>query len=763
MPPPPAGGEARLQGVQLSPASFFYRQTGSGSSERSQLAEVHRPQEMTEIVLDRPLPPDMRSLPSFQTDYPRTIPHGSLLMGDRNQQRIPYPSSDSVMGRLSSPPAPSLHLSSLDQLGYGDNRRSLGSAQSTPKATTSKSSTTPQHARKNRVLEAFPVEIFGTGTLRKEFYLPLRIANVARSTLESRGHPYIKMINPLNIKAMNARHARLTKIHQTNPRALDGYNGTTLAHELIKAGEKQCEVLSRTLGFTIGLNNLSMGLAMIDYVKEGCHSRDTTFFMLYMLSSDCCSNSGANDAAAATTVTTTTTTAAGAATTTTVPSISFETLHNCGKVSTQGKCLVQQTGSTMQMAGAQAPPFPHIPERAERWMVGTEPGKWFVFAVVDIVELSRNKLTADLNAEPKIVVETENLTRIAMEYDRYLLKKDVPPRSEDDIAMRSRRGRRPKQSGVVRPSSGLAASKETMSFDSQLPELSEIPTKKSLVHKHGKQQNSHVYNSSHGKSSGVAHSLSNSQNLGQNAFDLTRPSQQPPSPCGSQPLVSPHSYPLQQEQQGVGFSSPIMSLSQALPVSMGYSQGNLTSPSSLPFSVTHLASGDSSTCNGPSPSTSPQDPALSPMSSLLASTQRHQSPKGIVSLFPKVSPLLGAQGPGLSPLQSPISFEPFSSPCLGVNMFMSPSFVQPPEQQQLVNTPLELDTPAPPKSPQVPPLFVLFDPPFFFSPTLFVFIIILLFVYRLNVQQNPMCCGGGDTSVKLSPLLCGADANKGNK
>ena len=707
----------RLQGMQMSPASFFHRTAGSDPNERSQLAEVHRPQEMTEIVLDRPLPPDMRSLALSQTEYPRTIPHGSLLMGNHSIQRVPYPTSDSVMGRLSSPPAPPVHLTPLDQMGYGDSNRNPVPVHGTPKAAASKGTATPQHARKNRVLEAFPVEIFGTGTLRKEFYLPLRIASVARDTLETRGHPYIKMINPLNIKALSARHARLTKLFQTNPMLSEGYNGTTLANELIKAGEKQCEVLTKTLGYAVGLNNLSLGLAMIDYVKEGCHSRDTTFFMLYMLSSDCCSNSGARSAATSAA----SAAASAAAINSHVPSVSFDSLHSSANVPpTQGKCVVQPATPATQMAGTQAATFPHIPERTERWMVGTEPGKWFVFAVVDIVELSRNKLTADPNAEPRIVIETENLTRIATEYERYLLKKDVPPRSEDDIAMRSRRGRRPKQTGVVRPSSGLATSKDTVSFGSDMPEVSEIPAKKSPVHRHEKQQSSGACNSGieNGRSSGVTHTLSSSPNLGQSAFDLARPSQQPSSPCGSQPFASPHSYPLQQEQQGMAFTSPIMSLSQALPIPMVYPQGNLTSPSCLPYPITSPVSGDPCACNGPSPSTLPQDPALSPISSMLASTQRHQSPKGVASLFPKASPLLTGQGPSLSPLQSPTSFDQFSSPYLGTHMSMSPSFIQPPEQQQLINPSLELDAPAPPKSPQVPPLFVHYFP-FVFSPTIF--------------------------------------------
>ena len=694
MPPQQNGGEARLQGVQLSPASFFYRQTGSAPSERSQVADLHRPQEMTEIVLDRPLPPDMstnlRSLPQLQVEYPRTIPHGSLLMGDRNPQRVPYPPSDSVMGRLSSPPASSLRLSLLNQIGYESNRRSLDSVQGTPKAAASKSSASPQHSRKNRVLEAFPVEIFGTGTLRKEFYLPLHIASVLRTTLETRGHPYIKMINPLSIKALNARRARLSKLPQPTTMSSEGYTGTTLADELIKAGERQCEVLSKMLGYAIGLNHLSLGLAMIDYVKEGCHSRDTTFFMLYMLNSECCSSGTKNVTA-------------------------IEPLHSSGTVTTQGKCLVQPAASATQTCGTQAPPFPHIPEKTERWMLGTEPGKWFVFAVVDIVELSRNKLTADENAEPRIVVETENLTRIATEYDRYLLKKDVPPRSEDDIAMRSRRGRRPKQTGVVRPSSGLAASRDTMSLGSEIPEHSDVPTKKPLVHKNVKQQDSGANNSGSeiGKSFGVARSLLNSPSLVQNAFDLARPSQQPSSPCGPQTLVSPHLFSLQQEQ-GMGFSSPIMTTSQVLPAPMSFSQGTLTSPSGLPYPTTHTVSGDASACNGPSPSTSPQDLGLSPVPSLLGSTQRLQSPNGLAPLFTKLSPSLTAQGPGLSPFQSPVTFEPMASPCMGASGYMSPSFNQAPEQQQLVNAPLELDAPAPSKSPQVPPLFVHPCPSSFF-------------------------------------------------
>lgn len=689
MPPPSAAGDVRLQGVQLSPASFFFRQTGSGPNERPQGTEVHRPQEMTEIVLDKPMTPEMglnlRSLPPSQAEYPRTVPHGSLLVGDRNAQKSLYPLGDGVMGRLSTKPPQTFTVTPLNQDGYDDSRRSPAAAHGTPKTVAPKSSTTPQHIRKNRVLEAFPVEIFGTGTLRKEFYLPLHIANVARSTLDDRGPPYIKMINPLSLKALNVRRARLAKLHQPETRASEGFTGTTLADELINAGEKQCAVLSNALGCAINLTQLSLGIAMIDYVKEGCHSRDTTFFMLYMLNAECGGGSSAKS---------------------TVgmhppgQSVSLASVQSTARLPTPGKYSVQPAASAMQqMAAAQVSTLPRVvPDRSERWMIGTEPGKWFVFAVVDIVELPSNKMTADPNAEPRIAVETDNLMRIAMEYNRYLLKKEVPPRSEDDIAMRSRRGRRPKQTGVVRPSSGLATTKETINFGGDIPQLSDIPPRKSPAHKHEKQQQTDVYNrgGETGQSFGMARSLSTSPSLGQSAFDLTRPSQQPSSPCASQAFVGTSPYPLQQDQQSPCFSSPLMTLSQTTPVAAAFSQASFTQTPNLSFSLPHPATSDTSPCIPPYLSTSPQDPALSPATSLLSPTQQQQSSKGTL-LYPRTSPSIGSQVPGLSLLQSPTSLEAFTFPSLGLNPFMSPSLMQPP---------LELDAPVPPKSPQVPPLFV---------------------------------------------------------
>ena len=305
--------------------------------------------------------------------------------------------------------------------------------------------------RKNRVLEVFPSDIFANGTLRKEFYLPLRIADTAREMLESRPPPYIKMINPLSVHALAQRHSRIMALNQTN-KGIVGGNGkvSSLAGCFLEAGDRLLNVLQVQQGVPVLKYKLSLGLAMIDYVKEGCHSRDTSFFMLYMLSHESSSSPSPG-------------------------SIDDDEASKTKLDQPETKCPESPSSSTSSQKG----------ETKEKWMSGTEVGKWFVFAIVDLIQMSSKKEN-DPNLEPLIRVDTENLERIATEYGRYLLKKDVPPRPEDDSPVRPRRGRKPKSMVILGAKTGRSSRESESETESSIhdkgDEVSSEPSGGSLDH-----------------------------------------------------------------------------------------------------------------------------------------------------------------------------------------------------------------------------------------------------------------------------------------
>lgn len=208
----------------------------------------------------------------------------------------------------------------------------------------------------NRVVQLFPSDLFDGHMMRRALFLP---EHLRTEDLTLGSTPVTKMINIMPLQSLVERRRREQAINRE-------MTGTVAARllEPVTALQKRLRPGAA----------LDLGMTFVDYVQEGQHSKDTTFFFLYHIAEEKPRRSSVQ---------------------------AFE-------------------------SAAWGKPF-----------TGTEEGLWFVLAVVDVlvntdlgpITLLSTQLSSTAAAKYPIAVFADDTARLTQEYKRFLLGRNAPPRT----------------------------------------------------------------------------------------------------------------------------------------------------------------------------------------------------------------------------------------------------------------------------------------------------------------------------------------------
>ena len=213
----------------------------------------------------------------------------------------------------------------------------------------------------NRVVQLFPSELFDGHMMRRALFLP---KHLFAEDLALGSTPVTKMINVMPLQKLVERRRREQAVNRD-------MTGTVAARLLEPVAALQKRLRPGAA--------LDLGMTFVDYVQEGQHSKDTTFFFLYHIAEEKPRRTSAQ---------------------------AFESA----------------------VWG--------------RTFTGTEEGLWFVLAVVDVlvntdlgpITLLSTQLSSATAAKYPIAVFSDDTARLTQEYRRFLLGRNAPPRAQTDTS-----------------------------------------------------------------------------------------------------------------------------------------------------------------------------------------------------------------------------------------------------------------------------------------------------------------------------------------
>lgn len=260
---------------------------------------------------------------------------------------------DGSTKHLQDAPEPELHLKTS-----GVTSRATQPLQSAKRDTALLDS---PRRKANRVVQLFPSELFDGHMMRRALFLP---EHLCAEELALGNTPVTKMINIMPLERLEERRHREQAVNRD-------MTGTVAARLL-----EPVAALQKRLRPGAGLE---LGMTFVDYVQEGQHSKDTTFFFLYHIAEEKPRRTSAQ---------------------------AFESAM-WGKTFT-----------------------------------GTEEGLWFVLAVVDVlvntdlgpITLLSTQLSSATAAKYPIAVFSDDTARLTREYKRFLLGRNAPPRTQTDTS-----------------------------------------------------------------------------------------------------------------------------------------------------------------------------------------------------------------------------------------------------------------------------------------------------------------------------------------
>ena len=213
----------------------------------------------------------------------------------------------------------------------------------------------------NRVVQLFPGELFDGHMMRRALFLP---QHLVAGDLALGSAPVTKMINVMPLQRLVERRRREQAVNRD-------VAGTVAARLLEPVAALQKRLRPGAA--------LDLGMTFVDYVQEGQHSKDTTFFFLYHIAEE----------------------------------------------------RPRKTSAQAFEGAVWGQP-----------LTGTEEGLWFVLAVVDVlvntdlgpITLLSTQLSSTTAAKYPIAVFSDDPARLTQEYKRFLLGRNAPPRTLTDAS-----------------------------------------------------------------------------------------------------------------------------------------------------------------------------------------------------------------------------------------------------------------------------------------------------------------------------------------